>query len=501
MRTASLMMFLFVLVLSACKENTADEHAHDHGHQGLEPLAYTLYSEKIELFVEFKPLVKGIESKFAAHFTILGEYFIPLTEGKVTVSLIIGEKGIRQSSDQASSPGIFRLSLSPTAAGKGKLVFDIEGPDFIDQIVIDNITVYENEHDAIQDQVESTTGSDISYLKEQAWKVEFANSLVTKQSFHEVLKTDGQILSAPGDEMFVTANSSGNVLFSGNNTIIGTELNAGSQLFSISGGNISEDNVESKYKSAKINYEKAKADYERAGILVKEKIVSEKDFLNYKTAFENAQIVFSSLSESYAGKAQIISSPMSGFVKNILVTEGQYVEAGTPLAVISKNQKLILQANISQRYFNKLPAIESANFRLSGSSEIFDTKSLNGKLISFGKSVSAQSPFIPLSFEINNVGSIIPGSVAEVFLKTSPINDALVIPVSALIEEQGVFFVYVQTGAESFQKREVKLGMDDGMNVHLLSGVQEGERVVSKGANQIKLSSASGSLPAHGHEH
>ena len=91
--------------------------------------------------------------------------------------------------------------------------------------------------------------------------------------------------------------------------------------------------------------------------------------------------------------------------------------------------------------------------------------------------------------------------MAEVYLKSFPRPDALVIPVSSLIEEQGNFFVYVQAEGESFQKREVQLGANDGINVQVLSGVSEGERVVTKGAYQIKLSSMSGTMPAHGHEH
>jgi multidrug efflux pump subunit AcrA (membrane-fusion protein) len=130
-----------------------------------------------------------------------------------------------------------------------------------------------------------------------------------------------------------------------------------------------------------------------------------------------------------------------------------------------------------------------------------NTQELNGKIISYGKSASANSPFIPLTFEIDNIGNIIPGSVAEVYLKTSNIPNALVVPISSLLEEQGSFYVYVQSSGESFQKREVKLGASDGINVQLLSGVTEGERVVTKGAYQIKLSTASGALPAHGHEH
>lgn len=499
MKTASIMMTLFVLLFVGCTDKTADEHGHEAG--GLEPLAYTIYTDKSELFVEFKPLVVGSKSNFAAHFTILGENFLPLTEGKVTVSLIAGESGIRNSADTASSPGIFRLALIPKTAGVGKLVFDIETKDYTDQIVIENIAVYPDEHSALEQQTETADGSEITYLKEQAWKVVFANAPVSKQSFSDIIKTNGQILSAPGDEMMVTANASGTVLFSGSKTIVGSEVSNGTALFTISGGNITEGNIDAAYKEAKANYDKAKADFERASELVKDKIISEKDYLQAKVAFQNAQIAFNTIAKNYSAKGQSISSPMSGFVKNILVSEGQYVEAGTPLAVISKNKKLILQANVSQRYFSKLPTITSANFKTTGTETVFDTQELNGKILSFGKSASANSPFIPVTFEIDNIGNLIPGSVAEVYLKSSPVPNALIVPVSSLMEEQGNFYVYVQTSGESFEKREVKLGASDGINVQLLSGVTEGERVVTKGAYQIKLSTALGTLPAHGHEH
>jgi cobalt-zinc-cadmium efflux system membrane fusion protein len=501
MKASFFMLFLTLFAFSSCKENADHEHEHSHDVEELAPLVYTLYSQQTELFVEFKPLIVGEESKFAAHFTVLGESFTPLTEAKVTVSLIIGEKGIRQSAEKASSPGIFRLALSPVVAGKGKLIFDIESADFRDQIVIEHITVFQDTHSAMHAAVDGHSDNDITYLKEQAWKVEFANALVTKQAFHEVIKTDGLILSAPGDEMYITANASGNVVFLGNKTIVGSPISQGVSLFSISGGNVSEDNVASRYKSAKIEYDKAKADYDRATILVKEKIVSEKEFLSYKTTFENAEIAFKNVSIGYSGAAQIISAPMSGFIKNILVSEGQHVEPGTPLAVVSKNEKLVLQVNISQRYFDKLSQIQSANFRFPGKSEVFDTNQLNGNLISYGKSASANSPYIPLTFEIDNVGDLIPGSVVEVFLKSSVISDAVLIPVSALIEEQGVYYAFVQTGGETFQKRELKIAADDGLLVQVQSGIAEGERVVVKGAYQIKLATASGALPAHGHEH
>ncbi len=495
---------LAVFLFTACT-NTPEEPAHEHG---MEPLAYTQYSDKSEIFIEFKPLIVGTVSKFAAHFTILGENFLPLSEGSVTISLVVDGKGIKQTAETPAVPGIYRLALKPTTSGSGKLIFDIKTKSFTDQIIIENVKVYADEKTALADQPEESAGGDISYLKEQAWKVEFANAPITKQTFSDIIKTNGQILSAPGDELIVTAKASGIVLFTGNKTIIGSEVSNGTNLFMIASGELSDGNIDARYRTAKSAYEKAQEDYNRATELVKDKIISQKDFQQTKLDYESAQTVFNTVAKNYSSNGVSVSAPINGFVKNILVTEGQFVEAGTSLAIISKNKKLILQANVSQKYFSKLTTITSANFKSTDSEKVFSTTELNGKVISFGKSASSNSPFIPITFEIDNipapsgqVSNLIPGSVVEVYLKSFPIPDALVIPVSSLIEEQGNFFVYVQTEGESFQKREVKLGATDGMNVQLLSGIAEGERVVTKGAYQIKLSQASGTMPAHGHEH
>lgn len=491
-----MLLCLFLIGFTSCNNKEEVKES-----SSLEPLAYTLYTEKTELFVEFKPLIVGQTSKFASHLTVLGENFKALTDAKITVSLIVGENGIKNSVDAPSSPGIFRLALSPKTAGTGTLVFDIVTKDFTDKITIENVVVYADMKTALAKQPEPAETGYISYLKEQAWKVEFANQAVKKQTFNDVIKTSGKILSAPGDEMIVTAKASGVVVFSGKNTIVGSAVNSGNSLFTITGADMTESNIDASVKDAKANYLKAKADYERSKLLVADKIVSEKDHQQVKLQFENAQTSYNTVSKNYSAKGQNVLSPMSGFVKNVLVTEGQFVPSGTPLATISKNKRLLVQANVSQNYFSRLSSITSANFKTPQSDVVYNTTALNGRIVSYGKSASASTPFIPVTFEIDNAGQLVSGSIIEIYLKSSTIADALVIPISALIEEQGIFYVYVQTGGESFQKREVKLGASDGLNVQVLSGITENERVVTKGGYQVKLSSASGALPAHGHEH
>jgi membrane fusion protein, heavy metal efflux system len=51
------------------------------------------------------------------------------------------------------------------------------------------------------------------------------------------------------------------------------------------------------------------------------------------------------------------------------------------------------------------------------------------------------------------------------------------------------------------KKEKSNLGGNDGKIVQVISGLKEGERVVTKGAYAIKLASASGAIPEHGHSH
>lgn len=499
-------------ILFGCTHSHDAESDHVHDADGnhitpaqptLEALAYTLYTDKTELFVEFKPLVVGQESRFAAHFTALGDLFKAIGEGQITLSLVGAGGSQSIVSDKPEVPGIFRLRMTPEKAGIYKLVFDIKTPAYTDKITIENVEVFPDEKTAIEKQApEEGGGSDITYLKEQAWKVEFANAPAQVQPFSEVVKTSGQILAAPGDEAVLTAQISGIVSFAGKNMVTGTAVGAGATLFTVKSNEVVQSNLGAAVTQAENDLANAKKNFDRAAELVKDKIISEKDFLEAKRRVENVQTELSNLSVSrnFNQNRQRVSAPISGFLKNVLVENGAFVQAGQPLATISKNKRLLLRADVSQKYFPKLASFTAANFKTADGGQVFSTRNLNGRVVSTGKSAEAGSPFLPIHFEIDNVGNFVPGSVVEVFLRSGA-KPALIIPTTALLEEQGVFYAYVQTEGESFQKRELKIGASDGLNVQVLSGVAEGERVVTKGGYQIKLSTASGTLPAHGHEH
>ncbi len=487
------------LVIAGCgNKQTADDA---HPAHGPEPFAYTVYSDSTELFVEFEPLVVGQLTSFAAHFTVMGELFTPLTQGTVTVSLIMGDKGIRTTAEKPVSPGIYKLALQPAVAGTGKLVFEISSAGFNDKITIENVVVFNAASDVTAQTTDTHDEGDIVFLKEQAWQVEFASIPLQTMTMRDVIKTSGLILPAPGDEMIITATASGIVQLAGSKIIAGNEVNAGTPLFNITGGALTQDNMDVALANARSAHIKAKADYDRASVLFNDDLISQSEFQQAQLDYETARTLFENMNRNYSQRGQSIRAPGHGYIKQLLVDEGRHVDAGDALAVVSKNKKLMLQAQLSQAYFRQLPTITAANFKTANDPHIYSTDLLNGKMISYGRSTTTAAPFIPVTFEIDNTGNLLSGSPAEVYLLSKSKENVAAFPATALMEEQGNFYVYVQTGGESFSKRKIKTGMSDGLWVEVLEGLRPGERVVTRGAYQIKLTAAGGTVPAHGHSH
>lgn len=355
------------------------------------------------------------------------------------------------------------------------------------------------EHAGHNHESKATKHSDeIIFPKAQAAKTTFEVREIQPASFNQVVKTTGQVLAAPGDEAVIVATSNGVVSFSSNKLTEGTKVQKGQSLFQISSKDIAEGDY---YTKVKATYEAAKASYDRAEALVKDKIISQKEFESTKLEFENAKTAYNAVSNNKTAKGVSVNAPINGHMKNILVKEGEYITVGQPLATVSQNQRLVLRAEVSQRYYNAMQSVKSANFKTPYDNKVYSLEDLNGRLLSFGKTSNENSFFIPVSFEFDNKGEVIPGSFVEVYLLSSELENVISLPRTALTEEQGIFFVYLQLDEEGYKKQEVTLGADNGKSVQILTGVKAGDRVVTEGAYQVRLASASNAIPAHSHEH
>ncbi len=494
-------MGLVLVMFSAC-HNHQHEDAHA-GHSHNTKLQLTGYNDLYEVYAEADPFAVGKKSAVLLHLTGLND-FKPVESGTVTLSLIVGTQGIRQTLEAPSEKGIYHFELQPETVGDGNLQVDVQMEKGKSRLSIPVVKVYADAHTAEHTAEDEAVvhPNAIAFSKEQSWKIDFATALPAVESFGQVIKTTAQVLSSQGDETVIVARTSGIVLFSGNAIVEGKDITSGQELFTVSGSGMAENNVNVRLTEAQSTYRKAEADYKRAQELVREKIVSDKDFLQIQGEYETAKAVYDNLYKNFSGNGQRVSSPMAGYIRQLFVGNGQYVEAGQPLVSVSKNKTLLLKADVQVKYAPLLPLIASANIRSMDKQVTWSLEDLNGRVLSFGKSVNDDNYLIPVTFQVDNKAGFIPGGFVEVFIRTRSDQAVMTIPNTALTEEQGVFFVYVQLTPESFEKREVNIGMTDGLRTEVLSGLNRNERVVTKGSISVKLAQSSGALDPHaGHVH
>ena len=181
----------------------------------------------------------------------------------------------------------------------------------------------EHNHEAADEYNEAAEahGDEIILPKAKAEAAGVKVSVIEPAPFQQVIKTSGQVLAAQGDESVAVATVAGVVSFRGKVTE-GMSVGSGTPLVTISSKNIADGDP---VQRARIAYEVSKKEYERMKELVKNKIVSDKDFAQAEQSYENARLSYEALSKNHSAIGQSITAPIAGYVKSILVKEGDYV--------------------------------------------------------------------------------------------------------------------------------------------------------------------------------
>ncbi len=501
---------LLMAALATGCDHKGHNHDHDHhhghthgGHSHDAQLQLTAYNHDYEVFAETTPFLVDTKSKITALVTRL-DNFKPLEHGPITASLIVAHDTVRQTVEAPKQAGVYNFVLTPSTKGKGQLVFDIRTETGLSQVIVKEIAVYTDEHAAYHTAADAvaTSSNGVAFPKATSWNVDFSTVPCRREPFGQVIRTMAKVLPTQGEEQVVTAKSSGIVVLPQKGLFEGNTVSNGQTLLQIEGSNMADNNLTVRYIEAESNYNLTKREYERKQALAEDKIVSESDLLQAKAAYETAEAIYNNLRKNFTQGRLAATAPIHGFVKQLLVRNGEYVEAGQPLVVVSQNRNLLVRADIQPKYYPVLNNIVGANFRILNNDKVYSLEELNGHLVSYGKSLETDSPLLPVVFQVNNTVDLLPGAFVEIYIKTQGHQPVISVPNVSLVEEMGNYFVYVQLTPEYFEKREVKIGQTDGVYTEIFSGLDKSERVVAKGAVLVKLTQATGTLDAHsGHVH
>lgn len=177
-------------------------------------------------------------------------------------------------------------------------------------------------------------------------------------------------------------------------------------------------------------------------------------------------------------------SPYNGYVMELSVREGEYVEAGTPMLKLSNLNTLWIETQVytdEVKYLKQNPSMQ-IEF------EAYLNEVFKGE-IAFENPVIEENQKINLvRVQVSNGNhKLKPGMMAYLYLKRNE-KRGLVIPKSALLVESTVS-VWVENKDGMFEQRMVRTGIENKKEVEILSGIQAGERVVVSGAFFLKSES------------
>ena len=368
-------------------------------------------------------------------------------------------------------------------------------------------TVNSHNHDHSVNSQQSTVNShnhgegSINFPIDQQKKIDFEVVEVVTEPLYQVIRTSAQIVPSQESEKILTATTSGIVTFESKDIVHGLDVKSGQVLFSIANDNMADDNLSTRREEVEVEYEKAKLDYERKQALAEDKIISESELLDAKAEYLKAKKHYDNMLKNYPEGKTLHRATISGSIGEVLVPNNSYVEAGQAIMTLTQNDKLYLRADLQSKYYPVLKDIKTANIK-TNEGIVYTLNELGGRLLSYGKTTDVNNPLIPVTFEVKNNGNLIPGSFVEIFITAESDKMGVMLPNSAIVEEMGIYCVFVQTCVEDFEKRIITKGVTDGSKTQILKGVAAGERVVSKGAVNVKLAQGSAALDPHaGHVH
>ncbi len=348
-------------------------------------------------------------------------------------------------------------------------------------------------HEHEEHEHEKEASGEISFSEKQQELFGIKTEKTALAPFSEIIKTGGEILPAQGDETTVVAPVSGTVNFR-SSISTGAYVRKGEAVASVSFSNLAQGDLLEK---ARARYEAAKKEYERDSELLKNNIISESHYDKSKLEYEQSKTEYEALSRNASDKGVKAASPFNGYVTGLFVKQGEYVEMGTPVATVSQNLKMQVRADVPERYASRIPSIQDATFTVADGNT-YKVSELSGRLLSSGK--SSVDGYIPVTFEFNREQGITQGSFVTINLLGKTAGSFISLPVSALTEDQGIYSVFVRLDEDCFLKKEVKILGSDGLRA-AVSGLEEGEEVVTEGAMHLKLAQFSAVPSGHNHNH
>jgi HlyD family secretion protein len=257
---------------------------------------------------------------------------------------------------------------------------------------------------------------------------------------------------------------------------------------------INVSKAEADVVAAKISLQKQAADFERYKQLRAQRLISDTQFTQYSTDYElqkeavasaeNTLLLLKTGASRDSEKvSNMIPATIDGMVLDVPNKEGSFIvesstfQSGTTVATLADMNDMIFEGLVDESEVGKLR---------EGMELLLNVGALQGEPFKATleyiapKGVSDQGAIkftIRAAVQLNKDLFLRSNYSANADIVLDKKENVLALNEGDLIIEDKGTFVEVETAPQKFEKREIKTGLSDGINIEVLSGLKEGEKV------------------------
>ena len=375
----------------------------------------------------------------------------------------------------------------------------------------------------------------VQFRMEQQWLIRMKLAKAEKQWVARQITSTGRVIPAARNQAII-APPVGGILSGGQLPRVGQQVARGQVLAvlnqrptaaesaQIAAGNaqlrIEQARTEAERRrlkqtatEAEVRLNQARTEYERAQRLYEHKAYSLRQLqaadADYKAALANHAAMTDQLNALTDGTgtklggigistSYTVHSPISGTVVKVSKAMGEQVAPGEAIVEIVNLETVWVETPIFERDLSYLSRKSKPVFTTAA----YPGVEFAGSIVDVGAVINEQSRAATVTFEVPNRDRTLRiGMQANVRLDAGEGVDALIIPKEAVLDNEGQKIVYVLISGEEFQRRQVTIRDEYGDKIAVLSGLEQGERVVTQGALQLKLQELRpANAGAHTHE-
>jgi membrane fusion protein, heavy metal efflux system len=355
---------------------------------------------------------------------------------------------------------------------------------------------------------------DITFLKEQQWRMAFSGEFVVPREIAPRLSMPAVVEAVPGRQADVVAPMRGTLRAADGGAWVqpGMKVTAGQVLAAITPLAGLEDiaQLEADLRAAEARLALARSELERVGVLVRDGVVSERRLreaqAEHDTALGAHEAAVTRFREARGttpqrGTSLSLRTPLDGVVVASHGVPGQVVEPGARLARVLDDRRVWVRVHVPAQ---DLALLETPNeLRIRRPGERAWTTPTDSNLVFRGLELDQGA--LPLVYEVGNdtdpTSRLSLGLPLIASLATGAPQMRLTVPEAAVLDDDGMAVVIVQHGGETFERRLVRVGTRATGRVVVLDGLEEGERVIVEGAYAVLLAGRETGEIGHGHAH